>query len=437
MSLRIRIVVAIVLALVLGSGLGLALAGWHARQWLRGELVSAQASADLAVRRDFEGLSRSAAPARDLADLVGTFDGDRHLQALLIGPGGRILAASIPEPASAPPAWFAALLRQKIAPARLPSPAAGVAVELRPVDANDMAVVWSEFLDLALALPLACLAGAGLVWLVVGRALRPLAAVGAVLPRIGAGDYDARAPERGPPELVRLGRGVNEMAGRLSAMRARNQALEEQILTLQDEERADIARDLHDEIGPHLFAANIDAAMAESLIAGGRTEAALDQVRSVQGAIGHIQRLVRDILARLRPTTLAELGLAAAVRDLVQFWRARHPEIAFSVRLCADGGLPQGAEEAAYRLAQESLSNAVRHGAPSAISLTLERTHEALRIEVVDDGVGAAPRGAGFGLKGMGERVAAAGGELAAGPCDDGGWRVSATLPLGRRDRAA
>ena len=49
---------------------------------------------------------------------------------------------------------------------------------------------------------------------------------------------------RGPPELVRLGRGVNEMAARLGAMRARNRALEEQILTLQDEERADIARDL-------------------------------------------------------------------------------------------------------------------------------------------------------------------------------------------------
>ena len=101
------------------------------------------------------------------------------------------------------------------------------------------------------------------------------------------------------------------MAARLAAMRERNRALEEQILTLQDEERADIARDLHDEIGPHLFAANVDAAMAASLIGAGRPDAALEQVRAIAAAIGHIQRLVRDILRRLRPTHLAELGLAA------------------------------------------------------------------------------------------------------------------------------
>ena len=437
MSLRLRIVVAIVLALLLGSGVGLALAGWHARQWLRGELVSAQASADLAVRRDFAGLAGSNAPARDLADLIATFDGDRHLQAVLVGPGGHVLAVSRPELAAPPPAWFCALLRQKLAPARLPSPAARAVVELRPVDANDMAVVWSEFLDLALALPLACVAGAGLVWLVVGRALRPLGAVGAVLPRIGAGDYDARAPELGPPELVRLGRGVNEMAGRLSVMRAHNQALEAQILTLQDEERADIARDLHDEIGPHLFAANIDAAMAESLMADGRTEAALSQVRAIQGAIGHIQRRVRDILARLRPASLVELGLSAAVGDLVQFWRARRPETDFTLRLCDDAGLPEGAEEAAYRLVQEGLSNAVRHGAPRAVFVTLKRTGAALEVEVADDGAGTAEPGAGLGLKGMRERVAAAGGRLTAGPHDGGGWRVRAVLPLARRDAAA
>ena len=111
MSLRFRIVSAIVLVLVLGSVLGLALAGWHARQWLRGELTSAQISGELAVTRAYADLQRSDQPGRDLRELIATFDGNRHLQALLVAPDGRVLAASRPEPAVNPPSWFAGMLR--------------------------------------------------------------------------------------------------------------------------------------------------------------------------------------------------------------------------------------------------------------------------------------------------------------------------------------
>ena len=324
---------------------------------------------------------------------------------------------------------------------RLTAPqAGGVRVELRPVYTDDMAAVWAEFLDLDLVLAISCLGGAALVWVVVGRSLRPLKAVGEVLPRIGTGDYAARAPEQGPPELIRLGRGVNEMAARLGAMHAHNRALEEQILTLQDEERADIARDLHDEIGPQLFAANVDAAMTANLIAAGRSEAALAQVRSIQAAIAHIQRLVRDILGRLRPTRLVELGLSAAVLDLTEFWRARRPEILFETRLpTEEEGLTETAQETAYRLVQESLSNAVRHGEPARVCVTIVRTGSELRVEVSNDGAPAKAAQPGFGLTGMAERVQAAGGALEAGPAEDGGWRVAASLPLldDARDEAA
>jgi two-component system sensor histidine kinase UhpB len=432
MSLRFRIVAAIVLVLVLGSAIGLALAGWQVRHWLRDELTSAQASGRLAVGRAFGDLAPGQAPDRDLRALIATFDGDRHMQAVLVGPGGRELAASRLAPIQPAPGWFASLLRLDVAPVSMASPAlGGDAVELRPVYGDDIAAVWPEFLDLALVLAISCLGGAALVWVVVGRALAPLRAVGAVLPRIGAGDYGARAPEHGPPELVRLGRGVNEMATRLAAMRERNRALEMQILTLQDEERADIARDLHDEIGPHLFAANVDAAMAANLIAGGRPAAALEQVRAIQGAIGHMQRLVRDILGRLRPTRLVELGLCAAILDLVEFWRGRRPDIRFETSLPrSEAGLPEAVQEAAYRLAQESLSNAVRHGAPTVIAVTVERTEGELRVQVVNDGARVAAAPPGFGLTGMTERVTGAGGVLAAGPAEGGGWRVSARLPL-------
>ncbi len=301
MSLRLRILLAFVLVLVSGSGVGLALAGWEARQWLHEELWTAQLSAHLQVARAFTDLPREDRPPATLRGLVATFSGNRHMQAVLVAPDGRVLAASQPEPAAAPPTWFSDLLRPDIPPTRLLVPGgSGASVELRPIYADDTGEVWSEFLDIALVLALATAGGAVAVFALVTVALRPLTAVGRVLPRIGAGDYAGRAPEQGPPEIVALGRGVNEMAARLAAMRDRNRALEEQILTLQDEERADIARDLHDEIGPHLFAANVDAAMAAALIGSGKAAEALEPVRRAGVAIGHIQRLVRDILGRLQ-----------------------------------------------------------------------------------------------------------------------------------------
>jgi two-component system sensor histidine kinase UhpB len=156
------------------------------------------------------------------------------------------------------------------------------------------------------------------------------------------------------------------------------------------------------------------------------------QVRSIQSAIGHMQRLVRDILGRLRPIRLVELGLSAAVLDLIAFWRGRRPEVDFHAELLEDeDGLSEPLQETVYRLVQESLANAVRHGAPTRIAVSLERTARELRVEVRNDGAAASATTApGFGLTGMTERVAAAGGVLAAGPLARGGWSVRATLPL-------
>jgi two-component system sensor histidine kinase UhpB len=228
------------------------------------------------------------------------------------------------------------------------------------------------------------------------------------------------------------------MATRLAAMRDRNRTLEEQMLTLQDEERADIARDLHDEIGPHLFAANIDAATAATLIGAGRADEALEQVRSIAGAIGHIQRLVRDILQRLRPTHLAELGLSSAILDLIAFWKARRPEIEFQTTLADDLELPEGLQETLYRIVQESLSNAVRHGAPRSIRIAIDWSADGARVQVVNDGVAEVAGTPGYGLTGMAERVAAGGGALTAGPTAAGLWSVEAVLPLtAAREEAA
>ena len=144
------------------------------------------------------------------------------------------------------------------------------------------------------------------------------------------------------------------MGERLAEIDERNRALEAQLLTIQDEERAEIARDLHDEIGPHLFAVALDADMIGRCASQGETEPILDQVRSIQSAVSYMQRQVRDLIARLRPTRAAELGLQAAIGDLVTFWQARQPDVEFVSELeGADVYVPEPLRDVIYRVVQE------------------------------------------------------------------------------------
>jgi two-component system sensor histidine kinase UhpB len=314
----------------------------------------------------------------------------------------------------------------------VPAPGRGV-VRLTPLATADAAAIWTEFVDLALVLAASIGVTAALAWLTVGHALRPLGDISAALAAIGSGRYGVRVDDRGALELRRLTGGVNEMAARLAAMQARTQALERQLLTLQDEERADLARDLHDEMGPHLFAVSVDAAMARRLIEEGASRQAIEQLSAIQRAVGLMQRMVRDILGRLRPTELIELGLAAAVGELVAFWRGRHPEIRFDVTTPGDEGAIGGAlRETLYRVVQEGLSNAIRHGRPGRISIQILAAADHVEARVVDDGARAgAPGPEGFGLSGMRERLAAVGGRLEVRRGGPGvGWTLIARAPV-------
>jgi two-component system sensor histidine kinase UhpB len=434
MSLRLRVLAAIALVVALGAAGGLLFAGWLARQTLREELQAAMDGGRQTVARAFEDLPGGAQGRRDLRQLVSTFDGNRHVAAALIDAGGRQIEASHPSTsAHAAPSWFMALLDPRLRPIDIAAPD-GSAVVLTAVPQNDAGDAWLQFGDALLVLGLAAVVGTGLVYVTIGRALRPLSALSGALGRVGSGDYDARVAESGPAELVRLARRFNGMAGDLAAMRRRTRLLEEQILKLQDEERAELARDLHDEIGPHLFAVNIDAAMLGQSLAAGRQDEAASRVKAIQAAVGHIQRQVRDILSRLRPAQLVELGLDAAIGELVQFWRSRRPDIVFKVDLAVDeAALPEAVQETVYRIVQEGLSNAVRHGQPTRIEVAI-RVGEAdeVVVRVADDGVGR--RGpvveSGFGLVGMRERVEAVGGSLSIQPGAAGGWSILARAPL-------
>ena len=278
------------------------------------------------------------------------------------------------------------------------------------------------------------LLGAIVVHAVIGAALRPLTRLSEAFGRIGDGDYSARVPERGVAELAILGSGFNTMATRLADIDRRNRNLEAQLLTLQDEERAEIARDLHDEIGPYLFAVSLDASLAGRLARAGRLAEAEERLASITAAVDHMQRQVRDMLNQLRPTPEVDLGLPVALTDAVAFWRAKRPDITFTLHCeIGDEEVETRQAEALWRVAQEALSNAVRHGHPKHVQVDLSVPEPGqVRVQVVDDG-GAGPAepraGSGFGLRGMRERMAAARGELRIDATPGRGWTVEVVAP--------
>jgi two-component system sensor histidine kinase UhpB len=432
MSLKLRLVGAIFLVLLLGSLAGICVAGWRARTALKDELDSAMQGGRQTVASAFEDLPRSDHPARDLRQLVGAFDGARHLAAVWRGADGALRLASRPTTASPAPRLFAQWLAPPMTSETIAIPVAGYgAMELTPIAAVDVGALWTEFVGLALALAASLAAAAAAAWLVVGRALRPLALFSAAFDRIGRGDYGAAAPEGGPSELARLGRAVNLMARRLGDMRETTRALEEQLCTLQDEERADLARDLHDEIGPHLFAVGADAATGRRLVADGAGPEAAERLAAIEASARHMQGLVRDILTRLRPTEIFELGLAPAIAEVVAFWRARRPQICFHVEAPDDeAAVAPAYRETVYRLVQESLANAVRHASPERIDVVVRAQADGgVLVSVADDGRAGTAEGSGFGLTGMRERVTALGGRLEIAQGDDKGWTVLARLP--------
>ena len=436
-SLRIRLIACITLVLATTLAVGTALSLRSAARLVTTELLVARDVAGRAIRDGHSTHETGPLAVDTLRRRVTAFDGERHIVARLLDAQGQELARSVPRrPPVVVPGWFHRLLTPSLPPIDIRLPAGTIRLLADPD--NELAERWSEFGDSLLLIGLFCLFAAGGVLWTTEWAMRPLRTLASAFRRVEAGDYAARLPAGGPPEIEGILREFNRMAARLADTETHNRRLHLQLLTLQEEERADLARDLHDEIGPFLFAVNMHAATVRQLAAEGRTQEIAGQVAAIREAVGHMQKHVKAILGQLRPLPATAIGLGPAIEGLVAFWRHRHPDIAFTADIAVpEGVLDEAANETIYRIVQESLTNAVRHGRPRRVTVAVGFAADGtVRVVVSDDGSGAAQEaGDGFGLAGMRERVAAIGGTLAIAQGRDG-WTVTAHLPGTAADAA-
>jgi two-component system, NarL family, sensor histidine kinase UhpB len=373
-----------------------------------------------------------------LEGLIREFDGNRHLRASLIDRSNQVaLASQLESPNTRVPKWFRQLLdgESQVARIKLPPEFSDFTAVLLTTDAgNELAEKWGD-IGLALALLVTfCAFVLGLVYWTLARGLRPLEDLNAAFVRVGRGDYRPRVPESGAMELARLAREFNQMVARLSTMKVQNARLNEQLANVQEEERADLARELHDEIGPFLFAVGLDISAIHQIVSANDDISIqlASRLEAIREAIAHMQKHLKIILGRLRPTVLLDLGLAQAIDNLIDFWKGRHPDVVFSLKVTPESFA--ALDEGIYRIVRESLSNALRHGHPNEIDIRIEfETDHTVAIDVVDNGGGMKPPNAavGFGITGMQERVTLLGGTISvANRSDEKGVVVSARLPF-------
>lgn len=207
--------------------------------------------------------------------------------------------------------------------------------------------------------------------------------------------------------------------------------LSRQVLEAQEEERARVSRDLHDELGQLLTAVRLELAMAERSAGQG----AAASIQSAQQAVHQAAEEVRRICQGLRPPLLDDLGLEPAVRWLVEeFQKRTGVAVKLHVELDDAQPVPASVGLCTYRVLQEALNNVGRHAQAAVVEVTLASERGSLALSVCDDGRGFDPEEArssqGCGLAGMRERAGLAGGTVALWSAHLQGTRVLLRIPL-------
>ena len=285
---------------------------------------------------------------------------------------------------------------------------------------------------LTIAILAACILAAALVAVVlIGNLLtRPLREVAAGAQRIAVGDLAHRVPVGNGDEIGRLGAAFNDMAAKIAERDAALRQLSRRLLSVQEQERVRIAREVHDELGQALTAIKIDLQQ----LGRGRGELQ-EPLAAIGQTIDGIVDLVRRIAADLRPSILDDLGITAALEQ--QLRRLRESTgITTTLTVAEEPEIDMLTGVTLYRIAQEALANVVRHAAAGAVDVTLTLDDARVVLTIRDDGRGmpASIDPQSLGLLGIRERAELLGGRVAIDSRPGAGTTITATLPLNATD---
>lgn len=431
MTLTLRILaLVLVVQLALVCGLGALLAA-NARQAVAAEVEASTRAARELVVTTIGTLIDAVPPGQLTAALADRLVQPRHARIMVydLATGRTLVPAAHATRDDPAPEWFARLLAPRIRSTQLPV-IENLHLRGHVVISEDagaeIAEVWEDARTLALLLALAGLAQLALTPVILRGGLRPLARVSAVLNRLAHGDTAARIGRVGTPDLKPLAGDVDRLGAALAAAQADRARLSRQVVERGDQERKAIARDLHDEYGPCLFALRVEAAAIRDATTDPGLRDRAGDILAIADQIGHVNRA---LLSGLRPMAVGQLPLAMVLSDMFEDLAQRHEGIDWSLDLAP--GLPEPDEAVAltiYRILQEGTTNALRHAGASRVTASVSHGADGWQVGLSDNGRGRGGAAEGNGLSGMRERVALLGGsfEVRDGP---EGVTLRATLP--------
>ena len=261
------------------------------------------------------------------------------------------------------------------------------------------------------------LAAMMLTWLLT----RPILHLVETTRQVGQGNLTARAPHWADDEIGDLADAFNQMVDELSvsqqAVREKEAArsrLLEQLITVEEEERKRIARELHDGVGQSLASLILGMKLASQMdTVDGMRQHSEEMRVSAASALDEVRLLGRQ----LRPSVLDDLGLEAALERYAAEFSLQYPDLDVDLHCGLSARLPSSTEISLYRIIQEAMTNAARHGQGHTVSVLLSTRSGRVQAIIEDDGVGFDPAearrtGASVGIHGMVERAELVGGRL-------------------------
>ena len=441
LKIRINLIITLVLALVMFAGVWLTIV--NARDDIRAEVDSTTVLAlhllDAEVSHyisDYEWANKDNKVA---IFRLQSLDNVRHLRIEFFDALGRLRDSNRPTTVhgdNAPPNWFQRLmikvsssLKATHRPIVVNNRLLGELV-ITPEPSYEIAEIWHDTFGLLSLGIVFFIVVNGVVYWAVNSALRPLNNILSALTELEHGRLHARLPLFSLPELSNISGKFNAMAQTLENSMSNNHRLTQQIIRLQEDERKNIARDLHDEIGQHLTAINIDAA---AILKAKKITSAHASAQAISAVAIQMMSIVREMLQRLRPAMLDELGLQPALQELIEAWQQRNRGISISTGISSQlDNINETIAITAYRIVQECLTNITKHANASLVTIEVEKSNEYLNLLVQDNGHGfnLYQISQGFGLAGMRERVEGLGGIFHLNASLDTGVLVKVCLPL-------
>lgn len=443
--MRGRINLLLALVLTLGLALNVARLVLEAAPRVQAEDQSVTRLAREFVETIVAGLNEAPDPEARLDQIVRDLKRLRHVS--ITRRDGATMpqdAADGSDDAQSVPTWFVALVHPEKTSVNVPISIHGTntALVITSIPNDEIAEIWDGIvtqLEVGSAVAVALFL---ITMMVVSRALAPLQALSQAMMRIESGAYDVRVEPGGAPELAALCTRLNHLAATLGAAVEEKRRLVERTVSLQDIERKEIARELHDEFGPYLFAlrAHVGALMRLADAPAPETSALRRHGGAILDQVNELQQLTRRILEKLRPVGLAELGLREALGALLRLWNESHPDVAIATTISDTlGETGETADLTIYRVVQEALTNVFRHAEATSVDVSIVPAGRAVGsqnarsyavVRVCDNGRGLKPdQRFGHGLTGMRERLLALGGTLTVASGENG-VTIEAMVPM-------